>query len=181
MAVGSTSPEGIWLFGEDDSGATMSDLLNIGQTHTRTTVGTMQNQIAALSTAPVAWAAWNPTLQSGWTLGNGTLTGFAQVNGKTVDWRFELTFGSTTAITGPPTILLPYARRAAAGTVGLVGDVLWYDTSATARRPGSATMATNGSQACQFILYDGSVPTATTPWTWAVGDQVVATGRYERS
>jgi len=55
-----------------------------------------------------AWAAWAPTYTN-LTIGNGVVTSKYSHVGRTVRWKFVLTFGTTTSVTGLPTISLPVA------------------------------------------------------------------------
>jgi hypothetical protein len=52
------------------------------------------------------WTTWTPTLGN-ITLGNGTVTARYQKIGKTVNFRFNITFGTTTAVTGGAHFFLP--------------------------------------------------------------------------
>lgn len=71
----------------------------------------------------------------------------------------RLVFGSTTTVTGLIGWVLPVV-----GTVGTeVGSTWAFDSSAAAFLSGSLHVT------AYFILGSGRA-TATTPWTWAVGD-----------
>jgi hypothetical protein len=52
------------------------------------------------------WTTWTPTLTN-ITLGNGTVTARYQQLGKTVSIYFKFLLGSTSAVSGNPTITLP--------------------------------------------------------------------------
>lgn len=118
------------------------------------------------------------------TLSNGTLTGdFRQVD-KEVDFFIQLTIGSTTTIgTGTFLFALPVAARrsgwqalggvidASAGTtqsIPVVGEVVPGALTQMAMRVWPST-AGNGFQ----------VMNQTQPVTWATGDVITLSGRYE--
>lgn len=67
---------------------------------TTTDTGTVTNTMLAANSA---WLSWSPSWASGGsnpTLGNGTLSGYYQQIGKTVNFRINLTLGTTTVTTG---------------------------------------------------------------------------------
>jgi len=123
-----------------------------------------------------AWTTFTPTL-GGWTLGNGTLTGKYVRIGKTVHYRIEYTVGSTDTIAGTPTWAMPVNGAVGVTSRTPCGVATLHDTSATAYRHYVA-----GYTVANVILVfnpDGSLTTATAPWTWATGDHISITGTYE--
>lgn len=129
-----------------------------------------------------AWAAFSPTW-SGSTgspsLGNGTISAAYSVSGKNVNFRINLTWGSTTAAgSGAYGFTLPFApvNDTACGAV-------LVDSSATLRW--SATAWINaGSGVFRLLpaLNAGSAGVAgTVPFTFATGDQIIIGGTYERA
>ena len=122
-----------------------------------------------------ARAAYTPTL-TGWTKGNGTLTGaYIQVN-KLVIGRLTYIVGSTDTIAGTPVFSLPVASLAGAsgpplGTGGL------YDTSAAARAYRFLFLV--GASTFQFTTEADTRLSPTAPWTWATGDTMWAEFCYE--
>lgn len=117
-----------------------------------------------------AWASWTPTL-SGWTLGNGTLTGVAMTAGKLVIGRVTYTVGSTDTPSGNLAISLPATSTMPTGIA--IGQAGLNDTSASARAFRTVWQAS--STTMQFSTEADARITPTAPWTWAAGDSVWAT------
>lgn len=134
-----------------------------------------------LDAIDAGWAPWSVGLGGAFTLGNGSLTGLQQVVGKTIDFRLTLVFGSTTVLSGSASFSLPAGRAAGSGgPLEVVGHVAMFDNSASLRRFGFAAITAAGA-ATSLYNPDGSNVTATAPFTWASGDTLVVTGRYERT
>lgn len=126
-----------------------------------------------------AMTAYTPSF-AGWTLGNGTLVGaYTQIQ-KTVLFRAQLTLGSTSAAASDSpkfTVPVPAAATFAVGRNGLEGTFI--DTGSntymalarweTVSTVGLSIPGTNGVR---------TVPSTTTPFTWATGDIVVVSGWY---
>lgn len=118
-----------------------------------------------IATAAAAWTTWSPTWTN-LTVGNGTVTAKYYQSGKFVVCRLTLVMGTTTSVTGEVSVSLPVTSVAYAGTAGTqpLGLGGAYDTSATA--------------ATQILPVWGSTTTAdldvdaTTPYTWATGDEI---------
>ena len=126
-----------------------------------------------------AWPSYTPTI-SGWTLGNGTLAGYALQAGKDIRFRIEYTVGSTDTKSGTLAFALPVAARWAATPLTAlppVGQAALRDVSAPAGRARSVILLT--SSTCQIVDEAFSAVTHTVPWTWATGDLIVVNGSYE--
>lgn len=117
-------------------------------------------------------AAWNDITVVPWTtyvpawtlltLGNGSVAARYSRTGKTFYATIKLTFGSTTTVTGVFYPSMPVAFAAA----GILSGVVWaFDASAT-------LWATGALLAGNYLLLPQRA-TATTPWTWAVGDTLI--------
>lgn len=135
--------------------------------------------IQAMFYTSAAWTPFTPTL-SGWTLGNGLISGkyFRVARFAAVKWH--LTVGSTTSLAGNPQFSLPaacpvvterhegYARMidASAG-LGFQGDVEVY--------PSTCTPFTRGSVGL------GTLISSTHPFTWATSDEMDCGCWYECS
>lgn len=122
------------------------------------------------------WQAYAPVLAgTGWTLGNGTLTGrYCQI-GKTVHFASRLVIGSTTAKgSGQLNIGLPVT--ATAMQFGLVSMV--HDISPNTWFPGQAVI-TSGAALASFFQSSGAAVHGTAPVTLATGDEVFVNGTYE--
>lgn len=141
-----------------------------------------------------AWTSWTPT----WTTTTGSATpsfGNATVDckyvkiGRTVHFRMNITFGSTTNFGSSPSssdnwlFSMPVAAPASGVPVGYVS--MWV---------GSLTKATAGlahlNSTTQIILYTGSgnvdnstlaggIADSVSPLTWANGDRLSVIGSYE--
>ena len=159
--------------------STPMSILAITQTlanTTNTAIGNVESQISGVG----VWANFTPTwtaTTTNPTLGNGTLTGrFVQI-GKTVHFSMILTLGSTTTIgSGNYRFSLPVA--CAGATYSPIGSSHLRDNSGPDFRLYPAFLVTsttvgvmNGATAAQL--------TNTTPWTWAVGDEIRVNGTYE--
>lgn len=134
------------------------------------------------------WLAWTPIL-GGLGLANGTAVARYTRRGKTVTFRLMVTFGSSTAATGPFTFSLPVAIRTAdyAAGVDVIGSSLYVDSaSAATRTVGIAYVSSTGSSLAGLLVdrlggtyATSAVVNQTTPWTWATGDSFSVTGTYE--
>ncbi len=129
-----------------------------------------------------SWASYSPA----WTgsgsnpvVNNGTLNGFYREIGKTIDYRIELTIGSTTTFgSGSYRLSLPVtARTAITSLCAPMAQAGLGDTSASARYMRTAVYLTSTT----VFLCDeaGTAWTPTVPFTLANGDFVVVTGTYE--
>ncbi len=137
-----------------------------------------------------AWVPYQITSGNitGITLGNGTLLAKYYRTGNQITAHIQLTLGSTSAITGNPTILLPVKALAESYLVPevVVGNVTMYDVSATTFYYGLATIATaapdkvvaRAINAATAIAQNTAI-SSTVPMTWATGDQIAWTVTYE--
>lgn len=131
-----------------------------------------------LTTLTGAWSAWTPTLTN-MTLGNGTLEARFNQLGKTVDYTFRFTLGSTSAMGTNPQFTLPVAPRA--GSIVLpLGDVIFTDTGTTNRR---GYIQLNTGSTVDIIAFSTTGTSqgvsATSPHTWAATDVLAVSGRFE--
>lgn len=123
-----------------------------------------------------AWTAYTPAL-TGVTLGNGTLTAASLQAGKLTFCRGSLTLGSTSSITTTVRIALPVTANPTASYYAFAGWVYLLDSSTPARK---YRVPVSGS-GVDFLISDMDYVTvnATTPWTWANGDQIMWEFFYE--
>lgn len=141
-----------------------------------------KGQITGTGISLGAWTSYTPTLSgTGWALGNGTsFARYCQI-GKTVHFRAEFTFGSTSTFgaAGNPICTLPVAAKNSAAIENW--RAMYVDTSAGAfydgvlRWPSSTTVSawspgTNG-------LFNAV--SSTVPFAWASGDGLRFFGTYE--
>lgn len=122
-----------------------------------------------------AWSSWTPSVTN-LTQGTGTLSGKYRRVGKTVDFRLLFVFGASGAAVGTnPTTTLPVTPHADYITTNLsngIGEVRILDVSA------------GGLFNTNHFYYAGSSTwiiniSATSPMTWASGDQLLVRGTYE--
>lgn len=132
-----------------------------------------------------AWQTYVPTYGGGGiTVGNGIVVAKWILIGKTVHFKYKLTFGSTTSISSSPTITLPIASTNDYDiSTGQIGNSQLLDSSATTAYPafplwGSATTFKLIGLDISNVRYE---ITATAPFTWATGDILFVTGMYEAS
>lgn len=110
-----------------------------------------------------AKTAWTPTFTN-LTVGNGTLAGEYARFGELVHVSFELTWGSTTSISGSVSISnLPVN---AATAVPTIGQGLWTDSGTTVRA--GFLLITGAASAA--LHSDQNVVNSTNPFTWTTGD-----------
>ncbi|MGH3659016.1 MAG: hypothetical protein ACRDUA_20375, partial [Micromonosporaceae bacterium] len=129
------------------------------------------------------WATYVPTwtaVTTNPTLGNGVLQGRWMRSGSTVRVQVYLRMGSTTTYgSGFWRFALPSAvtHRTIPGTAmaHAVGTAMFRDNSATNHQDGGCLIDTTGSLA---LIKDDTVRN-TFPWTWAVGDELLAQIEYE--
>ncbi len=125
-----------------------------------------------------AWITWSPTLTN-LTLGNGTVTAFYRRVGATIHYRFQFTYGSTSAVGTSPRFTLPVAPVSGYANFPL-GDIDLTD-SGTANRRGIARLVTGST--VEIVGYGTTgvavTVTSTVPHTWATGDTISVAGTYE--
>lgn len=136
--------------------------------------------VTALNGLQAAWDPWTP-VRTGFSVGNGTeVARFLRV-GKTVFYRYRLTLGSTSTVTGNFDVGLPVAPAADYVVNDVLGEAHLYDASVGAGSRTAGTAVYDGA-AGVILLADrlaSATVNATNPWTWAVGDIVSVTGKYE--
>lgn len=136
---------------------------------------------AAIATSKLAlssaWTSWTPTLTSA-TVGNGVFTcKYIQI-GKTVHYHFKFVLGSTSAIASnaafslPVTTIADYASQHPMGQVMYYSGSTWYQGWASWSSSTVAQFLTNSTSTIGGI-------TSTSPFTWATGNAIYASGTYE--
>lgn len=122
------------------------------------------------------WAAYTPawTATSNPSLGNGTLIGAFSKAGSRVDFRIELTIGSTTNLgTGAWRFSLPAtSQRTTPLPIG------WAYVNAPSTHTGAAILRSSTVISVNLAA-TGSQATPTVPVAWATGDALYITGSYE--
>ena len=124
---------------------------------------------------------YSPTL-TGVTLGTGgTVVASYLQTGKDVRGSVIITLGTGGALTAAATFTLPASPSVSVDAYPL-GPAMMYDSSAPTLVDGVCRWVAASSNVC--INYHlgtavGVNATATTPWTWAVGDRIFAHFAYE--
>lgn len=134
----------------------------------------------ALKALSEAWTAYTTTWSAPTppAIGNGTLVAAYTQTNKLVQFRINLTFGSSTSAgAGNWSFSLPVVPHAAITANMGIGNGLLYDASAPTYLP------CGGGYLGGSLIYLagglGGVAAPTNPWTWAVGDKVSVSGTYE--
>lgn len=143
-----------------------------------------------------AWTSWTPT----WTTSSGAATpsyGNATVDckyvriGRTITFRFDITFGTTTnfgsgAGTGDNWLFsLPVAPAAAAGSSICMMALRQSNAAALMARARIASTGTDMILSISSARVDAGAITNTgdvdsvSPWTWASANELHAVGQYE--
>lgn len=131
-----------------------------------------------------AWQSWTPTLTN-ITKGNGVEVAKYTQTGKTIDFYYSLTFGTTTSIAGASSKLtLPVTASSNPAQFSTIGNTSMFDTSAGASYYGpfildSTTVGTFVAVKVDVTYAFGVDVSTSVPMTWATGDRLVVTGRYE--
>lgn len=127
-----------------------------------------------------AWTSYTPSLTNV-TIGNGTVYGAYARSGKTIHFQASVTFGTTTSVSGVPTLSLPVTASGSnltnVGFVGAFGDssaAAIYQTQPVASTTTVALYAINTSGT--YSLYVAS--SSTVPFTWATSDYIQVSGTY---
>jgi hypothetical protein len=131
------------------------------------------NFTGELSALNGAWTSYTPTL-TGITIGNGTVTTLYRRIGKTVDYRGNITWGSTTSSGGNWNLSLPVTPFVVPGGIG----------AAYLSRNSPATVQVGAAALFGSILFfiSGTANVASAaPWTWATSDQLLWSITYEVS
>lgn len=134
---------------------------------------------ADLNSGMAAWTPSSPTY-SGLTIGNGTVVSKYAFAGRTYTFKWKLTLGSSSSVTGWPNISVP---QQAADNLE-VGSCVLFDTSGSVSKLGSVIFASATAIGPVYPDTAAATPTmtfvsATLPFTWAVGDTIQMSITYE--
>ena len=150
------------------------------------TVGTNGQVLTADSTtatglkwASGAWITWSPTI-SNISIGNGTVSARYQQTGNVIFFSVKVTFGSTTTISGSPSIPLPVVANSPAYFTVNVTDSGVASYTANGIIPSSVLSTifldlidTTSSRAVSASF------SSTSPFTWGTNDNFTISGSYE--
>lgn len=128
-----------------------------------------------------AWTSYTPTLAN-ITVGNGTLVATYLQIGKLIQIRVSFTLGSTSSVSGVPTVSLPvntnsaYVLYQAVGTSTLLGPSFLYP--GTAYWNSSSTVALSYHNPGTGSVIIGNI-SSTAPFTWGTGHMLSTSFSYE--
>lgn len=124
-----------------------------------------------------SWVAYTPSW-SGLTVGNGTVLAHYKMTDGLVFVRILATLGSTSAVTGPVIVTLPFTA-ASTDTVLYGGHFAGTSTVPLVLHGlTSATQARLRYLSVSGALVVGSDTSAGAPFTWAAGNQILANLAY---
>jgi hypothetical protein len=124
------------------------------------------------------WGNYTPTV-SGWTIGNGTLSGRYTQIGKTVHAIAVLVAGTTTNPLGVPVLSLPVTPAAGpSGAASGISVTYWYDTSAAITYSGHGRITTSGVSVYRAGVTNGQLD-GTHPFVLASTDFIEAHVTYQ--
>ena len=148
-------------------------------------VGANDTVLVADSTTAtgLAWRGWT-TFSGTWsniTVGNGTAVARYQIVGKTCNYEYLLTLGSTTTIGSVPILTLPATQKTPGGIVGMAlfndtgtVQILGWILNLTSTNAYPASVGVGGT-----FGVNGGYITATSPFTWTNNDSMIFRGSYE--
>ena len=130
----------------------------------------------------VNWSDWSPTYTN-LTIGNGTVVARYIQIGDTVHVTYSLTFGTTTSITGTPTISMPVTANSTTPNDTIIGSANLREVG-TALRLGAvykASTTTFGvyAQTASSSYVRLANLSSTVPFTWGDTDYIRFTATYE--
>lgn len=136
-----------------------------------------------LTAIQAAWTSYTPTTTN-ITVGNGTVTGSFNRQGKTLSFKCIFTFGSTSAVSASPTFTLPAGMTAKEINYNAGGKgTTIFDTSAGSHFPAAAILTSTTVVTCRvFNATAGNayaVISSTVPMTWATGDVLTVLAECE--
>ena len=140
----------------------------------------------AMSSQIIKPFAINTSWVPGWTnvtIGNATVAAKYVRAGGLVVFRLNVTFGSTTSVSGNISFSLPVTAESVSLATP-IGILRMLDSSASAAYGGAIQQTVGG--VCQLVVYDasatylngGTAINATIPFTWATGDTIACSGTY---
>lgn len=131
----------------------------------------------ATATDQFPWQAWTPTYTN-LTIGNGTVVARYQQIGKTINFEFYFSMGSTSAMGTTPQITMPVTPKYYAKTFDMyiqdAGTQFFIGTADTFDSKFYPTVILTNTTYAQV-----SYLSATTPMTWTTSDNFSIRGSYE--
>jgi hypothetical protein len=135
----------------------------------------------AWEASPVGtWTSFTPTINN-ITVGNGTLSGKYLQIGKIIFVKYKFTFGSTSSITGSPSLGLPFNPASGAG--GFLTTLVSLTDSGTGTFIGNVVEDTNllyiQASVTNASYLSGVAISSTIPFTWTTNDFIDFNISYE--
>jgi hypothetical protein len=135
----------------------------------------------ATATDQFPWQTWSPSYTR-LTIGNGTVVARYQQIGKTINFFWTLTWGSTTSTTSYPIVSNPVSAFIT-GTQYIVGGATLQDISGglylgNVQLSGATGLYINSIGTAASFADEGVLQT-TLPVTWTTGDKWTISGTYE--
>lgn len=127
------------------------------------------------------WQTWTPSYTN-LSIGNGVVVSKYTQIGKTVHFKFKLTWGSTTSGSGTFIISFPVTATSDLDAItGFIGGAEAYDLSGLSLFLGQTYWASTTTFTMKGLdASNVTFPFATAaPMTWATGDILYAIGTYE--
>jgi hypothetical protein len=127
-----------------------------------------------------AWSSWTPT----WTnvsVGNGTVSALYARASRLITFKAKLTLGSTSSVSGEIRMSLPVVASTGFEFDNFVGRFVDADGSrhfALAQATSTNTVQLNMVNSVGGYIVE-VVTSATQPFTWTNGDQILVSGVYE--
>jgi hypothetical protein len=130
------------------------------------------------------WTSFTPTWTN-LTPGNGTVTAKYVQNGKVVNFRVKIQFGSTTSISGSVSVNWPVAPASTEAAQGAITTVVFEKSGVGPKLGQVNNSAASTTKADLLVLNvagtytDVALTSSTVPFTWATNDQIYFQGTYE--
>jgi hypothetical protein len=129
------------------------------------------------------WTAFTPSWTNV-TVGDGTNAGVYTHIGKSTAFYASFTFGTTSAVGTDPLLALPATAVSMSASTPIAQVVL--NDSGGSTYQGMGIVASTTSLLIRVLVASGTYLThgqitATVPFTWATGDQILITGFYDRA
>jgi hypothetical protein len=123
---------------------------------------------------------WTPTITSGLTIGNGTITGHYSLQGWQLTWYLLITLGSTSVMGTNPKIEVPTGMTLDnnSGALDSLGMALASDNNAgPLYYSGITLLGDSGDNTISTrVVFNTATISATTPFTWAASDRLWLAG-----
>lgn len=183
MATGAPGTNGVWQYGEDDSEATFSALLNKVASTTDTQIGADRTRLTAVESA---WTSYTPTFSSAngaLNIGNGVVSFRYKQVGKTVHVIGKYTLGTTSVMGNTLDFTMPTNIVSNITIATPLGRISFWDNGSTIYEGWALQISGNAVRAVASLVSGTRVVnqevSGVVPMTWNSGDVVFFHGFYE--